>query len=129
MLPQATNTVVSESSHKSEPADFPLPPPIIRCTLYGTMSMMLPSGRYTTIEWVGGCNRCRRMLLGAGPPHDLTPSENQEGSTDEGFRQRRLTNRANKISAKSSKYTGDSATFMKTKTKLSKSLNRDVTLA
>ncbi|RYR67781.1 hypothetical protein Ahy_A03g014212 [Arachis hypogaea] len=38
--------------------------------------------------------------------------------TDEGFKRRYLTNRANKTSARSLKYTGESATFMKTKTKL-----------
>ncbi|RYR54349.1 hypothetical protein Ahy_A06g029603 [Arachis hypogaea] len=42
---------------------------------------------------------------------------------------RRLTNRANKASSKSSKYTGWSTIFMKTKTELSKSLNYDATIA
>ncbi|RYR46611.1 hypothetical protein Ahy_A07g032357 [Arachis hypogaea] len=49
--------------------------------------------------------------------------------TDEGFRYRRLTNRANRVSARSSKYTGSSVTFIKTKARLSKSLDRDPTLA
>ncbi|RYR15647.1 hypothetical protein Ahy_B04g072536 [Arachis hypogaea] len=49
--------------------------------------------------------------------------------TNEGFRHRRLTNRANRASAKSSKYTGGLATFMKTKARLLKSLDRDATLA
>ncbi|RYQ85886.1 hypothetical protein Ahy_B10g105511 [Arachis hypogaea] len=39
--------------------------------------------------------------------------------TDEGFKRRRLTNRANRALARSSKYTSGSATFMKTKAKLS----------
>ncbi|RYR09859.1 hypothetical protein Ahy_B05g078287 [Arachis hypogaea] len=39
---------------------------------------------------------------------------------DEGFKHRRLMNRANKASAKSSKYIGGSTTFMKTKAKLTK---------
>ncbi|RYR03456.1 hypothetical protein Ahy_B06g082429 [Arachis hypogaea] len=38
--------------------------------------------------------------------------------TDETFKHRRLTNRANRALARSSKYTGGSATFMKTKAKL-----------
>ncbi|RYR09752.1 hypothetical protein Ahy_B05g078157 [Arachis hypogaea] len=41
----------------------------------------------------------------------------------------RLTNRANRTSTRSSKYTGGSAIFMKTKVRLSKSLDRDATLA
>ncbi|RYR05173.1 hypothetical protein Ahy_B06g085046 [Arachis hypogaea] len=48
--------------------------------------------------------------------------------TNEGFRHRRLTNRPNRVSARSSKYTGGSATFMKTKARLSKSLNHEATL-
>ncbi|RYR66538.1 hypothetical protein Ahy_A03g012556 [Arachis hypogaea] len=31
--------------------------------LYGTGSTMPSSRRYTTIEWVGGCNRCWRMYM------------------------------------------------------------------
>ncbi|RYQ79521.1 hypothetical protein Ahy_Scaffold5g107735 [Arachis hypogaea] len=38
--------------------------------------------------------------------------------TDEGFRHQHLTNSANRTSAKSSKYTSGSTTFMKTKAKL-----------
>ncbi|RYR78496.1 hypothetical protein Ahy_A01g003315 [Arachis hypogaea] len=38
--------------------------------------------------------------------------------TDHGFRHQRLTNRANRASARSSRYTGSSTTFMKTKAKL-----------
>ncbi|RYQ91953.1 hypothetical protein Ahy_B09g098029 [Arachis hypogaea] len=38
--------------------------------------------------------------------------------TNEEFRHRHLTNRANKASARSSMYTGNSATFMKTKVRL-----------
>ncbi|RYQ84769.1 hypothetical protein Ahy_B10g104246 [Arachis hypogaea] len=38
--------------------------------------------------------------------------------TDEGFKHHCLTNRANRASARSSKYIGGSATFMKTKTRL-----------
>ncbi|RYR28062.1 hypothetical protein Ahy_B01g052162 [Arachis hypogaea] len=49
--------------------------------------------------------------------------------TNEGFWHRCLTNRANRASARSSKYTGSSATFMKTKVRLLKSLDREATLA
>ncbi|QHO19511.1 uncharacterized protein DS421_11g329620 [Arachis hypogaea] len=48
---------------------------------------------------------------------------------DEGFKRQRLTNVANRASPKSSKYTDGSATFMKTKSRLSKSLDREATLA
>ncbi|RYQ99622.1 hypothetical protein Ahy_B07g087570 [Arachis hypogaea] len=66
---------------------------------------------------VAGCNRYWRMFA------LLVYWE-----IDVGFRHRRLTNRSNRPSARSSKYTGGSATFMKTKAKLSKSLDRKVTL-
>ncbi|RYR28351.1 hypothetical protein Ahy_B01g052464 [Arachis hypogaea] len=49
--------------------------------------------------------------------------------TAEGFRHHRLTNRANRTSARSSKYTSRSGIFMKTKTKLFKLLDHDATLA
>ncbi|RYR03107.1 hypothetical protein Ahy_B06g081935 [Arachis hypogaea] len=49
--------------------------------------------------------------------------------TDEGFKHQHLTNRVNGASVRSSKYTGGSAIFMKTKARLSKSLDRDATLA
>ncbi|RYR47591.1 hypothetical protein Ahy_A07g033528 [Arachis hypogaea] len=48
--------------------------------------------------------------------------------TDEGFRHWHLTNRANMALARSSKYTGGSVTFTKTKARLSKSLDHDATL-
>ncbi|RYR67799.1 hypothetical protein Ahy_A03g014232 [Arachis hypogaea] len=47
--------------------------------------------------------------------------------TDEGFMHRHLTNRANRVSVRSSIYTGGSVTFTNTKAKLS--LDRDATLA
>ncbi|RYR50591.1 hypothetical protein Ahy_A07g037222 [Arachis hypogaea] len=59
---------------------------------------------------------------------DLQPM-NGLAAIDEGFKHRCLTNRANKVSAKSSKYIGESATFMKTKVRLSKSLSRDTMMA
>ncbi|RYR09555.1 hypothetical protein Ahy_B05g077911 [Arachis hypogaea] len=48
---------------------------------------------------------------------------------DEGFKLRRLTNVANRALPRSSNYTGKSATFMKTKSRLSKLLDREETLA
>ncbi|RYQ96519.1 hypothetical protein Ahy_B08g092303 [Arachis hypogaea] len=48
--------------------------------------------------------------------------------TNAGFRHQRLTNRANRALARSSKYTGGSTTFMKMKVRLSKSLEREATL-
>ncbi|RYR66160.1 hypothetical protein Ahy_A03g012111 [Arachis hypogaea] len=49
-------------------------------------------------------------------------------NTDQGFKNLCLMNRANRASAKSLKYIGGSATFMKTKARLSKSLDRDATM-
>ncbi|RYR17066.1 hypothetical protein Ahy_B03g061869 [Arachis hypogaea] len=49
--------------------------------------------------------------------------------TDEGFKHRRLTNRANRTSAKSSKYTSGSTTFMKTKARLIKSYTQRLEVA
>ncbi|RYQ96129.1 hypothetical protein Ahy_B08g091681 [Arachis hypogaea] len=49
--------------------------------------------------------------------------------TDAGFRHHHLTNKANKASARLSKYTGGSTVFMKTKSRLSKLLDCKDTLA
>ncbi|QHO10650.1 uncharacterized protein DS421_15g491470 [Arachis hypogaea] len=48
---------------------------------------------------------------------------------NDGFKRRRLTNIANRASPRLSRYTGGSMNFIKTKTKLSKSLDRDAILA
>ncbi|RYR54337.1 hypothetical protein Ahy_A06g029592 [Arachis hypogaea] len=50
-------------------------------------------------------------------------------STDERFKRSCLTNRANRASLRSLKCTGGSEISMKTKSRLSKSLDREVTLA
>ncbi|QHO20909.1 uncharacterized protein DS421_11g342040 [Arachis hypogaea] len=52
---------------------------------------------------------------------DIKRAFDNHFSTDEEFRHRRLMNRANMASSKSSKYTGRSVTFMKTKSRMSKS--------
>ncbi|RYR61499.1 hypothetical protein Ahy_A04g018674 [Arachis hypogaea] len=49
-------------------------------------------------------------------------------STNEGFKRRCLINRANRASSRSSKYISGSVTFMKMKSRLSKSLDREATL-
>ncbi|RYR66724.1 hypothetical protein Ahy_A03g012785 [Arachis hypogaea] len=49
-------------------------------------------------------------------------------STDEGFKHCHLMNRANRATPRSSKYTGGSTTFMKTKSRLSKSLDHEAIL-
>ncbi|RYR47755.1 hypothetical protein Ahy_A07g033716 [Arachis hypogaea] len=49
-------------------------------------------------------------------------------STDKGFMCHRLTNRANRALSRSSKFTGGSVTFMKMKSRMSKSLEREATL-
>ncbi|RYR53706.1 hypothetical protein Ahy_A06g028925 [Arachis hypogaea] len=48
---------------------------------------------------------------------------------DEGFKHRRLMNVANRVLPKLSKYTDGSSTFIKMKSRLSKSLDREATLA
>ncbi|RYR05663.1 hypothetical protein Ahy_B06g085496 [Arachis hypogaea] len=45
---------------------------------------------------------------------------------DEGFKHRHLTNVANRALSRSSKYTGGSATFMKTKSRLISSLSKSL---
>ncbi|RYR31665.1 hypothetical protein Ahy_B01g056526 [Arachis hypogaea] len=49
-------------------------------------------------------------------------------NNDKGFKCHRLTNVTNRASSRSSKYMGRSATFMKTKSRLSKLLDREATL-
>ncbi|RYR15444.1 hypothetical protein Ahy_B04g072191 [Arachis hypogaea] len=75
---------------------------------------MPSSGRYTTIEWVGSCNRCWRMYVrGNHLTSWLRPKIKKAMYVhwaDERFRHRCLTNKANKVLAKSSMYTGGSAT-------------------
>ncbi|RYR17735.1 hypothetical protein Ahy_B03g062425 isoform A [Arachis hypogaea] len=82
-----------------------------RCTLGGTQNTTSPSRRYSTIECIGGSSRCWMMF-----------------EINEGFRHRHLTKRANRALTKSSKYTGGTVTFMKTKARLSESLNSKTTL-
>ncbi|QHO18413.1 uncharacterized protein DS421_11g320300 [Arachis hypogaea] len=129
-LPLAMDATAPESSHACEAAtDAPPSPPIVQlkiwpdggtgCTLGGMLSTTLPSGRYSTIEWVDGSSRCW-MIFKALFVY---------WKTDKGFRHQRLTNKANRASVRSSKYTSNSATFMKTKARLSKSLDREATLA
>ncbi|RYR54318.1 hypothetical protein Ahy_A06g029576 [Arachis hypogaea] len=103
------------------------------CTLYGTLSTILPSGRYTTIEWVSGYSRCWRMFVRGRTPNDLVLAVNKEGTVsslgiDAGFKHQRLINKANMASARSSKNTSSLATFMKTNVRLSKSLDHETTL-
>ncbi|RYR18810.1 hypothetical protein Ahy_B03g063424 [Arachis hypogaea] len=59
---------------------------------------------------------------------DLKKELDVHFSTDEGFKRRCLTNRTNRSSPRSLKYTGGSATFMKMKSRLSKSLDHEPTL-
>ncbi|RYR12986.1 hypothetical protein Ahy_B04g070225 [Arachis hypogaea] len=63
------------------------------------------------------------------PRLDLKKVLDVHFSTDEGFKHRRLTNRANRALSRSSKYTGGSMIFMKMKSRLSKSLDHEATLA
>ncbi|RYQ97046.1 hypothetical protein Ahy_B08g093027 [Arachis hypogaea] len=140
-LPPTMDAEAPESSHSSEPAtNAPSPPPIVRlkilpdggmvdlvgwlflccrCTLGETLSTTLQSGRYSTIEWIGGTSRCWMMFKALFVHWEI----------DEGFRYRHPTNRANRALTRSSKYTGDSATFRKMKARLSQSLDCKVMLA
>ncbi|RYR47722.1 hypothetical protein Ahy_A07g033678 [Arachis hypogaea] len=104
------------------------------CTSFEMLNTTWPSERYSTIGWVGSSNRCWMMFATVGTADTLAPLEVKKGlfthwENDAGFSHRRLTNRANRALERSSKYTGDSMAFMKTKARLSKSLDRDVTLA
>ncbi|RYQ94956.1 hypothetical protein Ahy_B08g089932 [Arachis hypogaea] len=96
---------------------------LLSCTLYGTLYTMPSSERYTTIEWIGSCSRCWRMFVRGGttsqPGSPRKSRRPYHWETDDRFIYRRLTNRANRASARSSKYTSGSATFMKTKVRLS----------
>ncbi|RYR29107.1 hypothetical protein Ahy_B01g053408 [Arachis hypogaea] len=98
-----------KSSHGSEPANAPPPRPILQQKLENV--------------------RERRDSLTTWLRPEIKKALYVHWETDKGFMHRCLTNRANKVSAKSSKYTGSLATFMKTKARLSKSLNRNATLA
>ncbi|RYR27181.1 hypothetical protein Ahy_B02g061518 [Arachis hypogaea] len=89
------------------------------CTSFGMLTTTWPSGRYSTIGWVDDSNRCWMMFIMGGT----------SGWASSDRRHSNLTKRANRVSTRSSKYTGDSATFMKTKARLSKSLDREATLA
>ncbi|RYR75719.1 hypothetical protein Ahy_A01g000295 [Arachis hypogaea] len=62
------------------------------------------------------------IIIGKIYDHQVTKRYN------EGFKYCILTNIANRASSRSSRYTGGSATFMKMKTILSKSLDREATL-
>ncbi|RYR52488.1 hypothetical protein Ahy_A06g027396 isoform A [Arachis hypogaea] len=58
-------------------------PPVTEalCTLYETLSTILPSGRYTTTEWVSGYNRCWRMFVREIKKALLVHWETDEGSS------------------------------------------------
>ncbi|RYR66677.1 hypothetical protein Ahy_A03g012730 [Arachis hypogaea] len=71
-----------------------------------------------------GCNHLTVWLC-----PDIKKELNVHFGTDEGFKRHYLTNRTNRASPRSSKYTGGSATFMKTKSRLSKLLECEPTLA
>ncbi|RYR26904.1 hypothetical protein Ahy_B02g061213 [Arachis hypogaea] len=71
-----------------------------------------------------GCNYLTTWLR-----PDIKKELNVHFSTDEGFKRHHLTNRTNRASPRSSKYTGGLATFMKTKSRLSKLLEGEATLA
>ncbi|RYQ85987.1 hypothetical protein Ahy_B10g105640 [Arachis hypogaea] len=67
--PPATEAVSPESSHRIRELESArelsgwLP---VSTVLYGMLSTILPSERYSTIEWVGGSNRYWRMFVRDG---------------------------------------------------------------
>ncbi|RYQ98932.1 hypothetical protein Ahy_B07g086768 [Arachis hypogaea] len=137
MPPLATDATTPKSSHGNKPADAPPPPPIVRLTIWldgkmVTRSTISSSGRYKTIVWVGDCNRCWRMYVRGATTLLLGSTRKSRrlytfigrpmrGSSI-GVSQTELT----AVSARLSKYTSSSATFMKTKLK---SLDHDAILA
>ncbi|RYR56889.1 hypothetical protein Ahy_A05g022617 [Arachis hypogaea] len=62
------------------------------------------------------------------PLDDIKKAPYVHWETNEGFKHHHLTNRTNRASTRSSKYIGGSVTCMKTKVRLSKSLDRDTTI-
>ncbi|RYR75969.1 hypothetical protein Ahy_A01g000567 [Arachis hypogaea] len=126
----ATETAAPESSNTTL-SDAPLPPPVIRMVIW-------PDGMSAKIYDHRIARRLQQMLHDIREEHDhltiwicqdIKRALDNHFSTDEGFRHRHLINRANRTSPRSSKYTGGSATFMKTKSRLSNSLENVATLA
>ncbi|RYR53196.1 hypothetical protein Ahy_A06g028197 [Arachis hypogaea] len=136
MPPPAMDTMVLESSHGSQPADAPPPPSIFLCA----GELYMGQGARCLIRKIYDHRMSRRLQQLLEDEHErcdhltswLCPKVKKalyvHWETDEGFRHRHLTNRANRASTRSSKYTGGTATFIKTKARLSNSLDRDATL-
>ncbi|RYR00200.1 hypothetical protein Ahy_B07g088305 [Arachis hypogaea] len=129
-LSQVTDAT-PKSSHRSDPANVPPPPPIlnfiwdkeddpiIRKIYDHGMGRRLQQMREDIRE------KCDHLISWLRPK--IKKALYVHWETDEGFKYRRLITRANRASTRSSKYTGGSAMFMKTKDRLSKSLDRDAT--
>ncbi|RYR61823.1 hypothetical protein Ahy_A04g019048 [Arachis hypogaea] len=108
MPPPMIDTVPPESSHESQPDTFSLPP--IKKFLWGkTYDLMIKNIFY---------HRMARQLQQMLEDVHIKKLQYIHWKTDEGFKHRCLTNRANRASGRSSKYTGGSATFMKTKARI-----------
>ncbi|RYR50376.1 hypothetical protein Ahy_A07g036968 [Arachis hypogaea] len=136
--PPTTEAAALESSYGSEAANATLSLPIVWLTIWpdsGTgfvpnnnLHFIWDAEHNLTIKKIFGHGMGRRlqhMLDNIRQRRDhltsgLRPKINKallvHWETDEGFRHRRLTNRANRTLARSSKYTGGPSTFMKTKT-------------
>ncbi|RYR64081.1 hypothetical protein Ahy_A03g010224 [Arachis hypogaea] len=114
-LPPATNTTEPEFSHGSPPDASP-PPPIVRMTIWPDGTSRQDSRLIRKIFDHSMARRLQQML------EDVREHSNHltiwlclyikkllyvHWEIDEGFKRRRLTNRANRTSARSSKYTGD----------------------
>ncbi|RYR52922.1 hypothetical protein Ahy_A06g027780 [Arachis hypogaea] len=123
-----------ESSHDSEPvADAPPSPPILHfrwdvehdVTIRKIFDNRMGRRLQQMLDDVRQGRDHRRQWLRP----DIKKALFVYWEIDEGFRHRHLTNRANRASVKSSKYTGSSMTFMKMKARLEcKSLDREAIL-
>ncbi|RYR21971.1 hypothetical protein Ahy_B03g067263 [Arachis hypogaea] len=118
--PPKIDTTVLESSHESQP-DALLPPPIVRMTIWPNGQRLYRPPMVEVLEDVREHHNHLTIWLRS----DIKKALCVHWETDEGFKHRHITNRASKASFKSSKYIGGSANFMKTKAKLSKSLDRE----
>ncbi|RYR46599.1 hypothetical protein Ahy_A07g032344 [Arachis hypogaea] len=115
----ATEPAMGDSSNASQ-QDAPPPPSVIQMRIW-------PDGIQAKIYDHRTTKRFQQMMSNVHQGRNhlmiwICPSIKKELEahfrTDEGFKHRRLTNLTNRASSRSSKYTGGSATFIKTKSRL-----------
>ncbi|RYR53613.1 hypothetical protein Ahy_A06g028802 [Arachis hypogaea] len=121
----AKNIAVLESSHGSQPDAPPLPPIekfIWNKTHDAIIKKIFPHRMARRLPQMLQDIRKLRDHLTTWLHLDIKKALYVHWETDEGFKHHHLMNRANKVSARSSKYTGGLETFMMTKVRLP---NRD----